>query len=717
VFEVVTVGALAAFLTAVANGAAGEMGKQLLLSTGAQVRRLLGRETALPAAADQAEELARRLQPLLNADRRQAADWALLLQSLPGPDPALVTTAGPGLPPPTRDFTDRSAVLRRLDREAARPAGGRPRAALLYGAPGIGTSAVALHWGFGRAARFPDGRFHLDLRDLSGDRPPEPAEVLSSLLRRMGVASDRIPATESGREQLYRRLTADRRVLVVVDHVSAAAQVRPLVPATPEPFLLAVSSGPALAAVEAERIAVPPLRERDAKELLRRLAGHSSGPPVSGRHLNAVLRRCAGNAYALKAAARQLASQEPLPTGPSDPGDPAAEHDPVLAAVRESCRCMPPATARLCRLAALGGWPAVDADMAAWAADVDRESAVRMLGEAAELQLTDPLPDGRWRLRPAVRRCLEEDAAAQDGIAECAAAVSRVLDGLLLRARHAAHAALPQSWRTEPAPARGRPCRDEADGMTVLRAGAATFVRAVFVARDHERTVTAAGLARALWPLQLKAGHWDEVLPALRTAARCADERRLDARTSGALHFQLAHCLGELRRWDEADEAARVAVAAERSAGHPRGEASAVELLGLLRLYRLDWSGALERFAEAERLYGRIGPGDEGAADLPRARALIERHQGRALRGLGRLEEARERLERARDFFAARGEAYNEARALTDLAEVLHDAGEDARALARIGDAVRLLSAEQATPHLHYLARLRERCEAAARRR
>jgi tetratricopeptide (TPR) repeat protein len=242
------------------------------------------------------------------------------------------------------------------------------------------------------------------------------------------------------------------------------------------------------------------------------------------------------------------------------------------------------------------------------------------------------------------------------------------------------------------------------------------FVRAVAVARDHERADAVVGFARALWPLQLKGGRWDEVLPALRIAAGYADAGHLDPRAAGALHFQLSHCLGQLGGWDEADAAAHAAVAAERAAGHRRGEASAVEQLGLLCLYRQHPGEALAHFAEAERLYGLIGPDDEGAADLPRARALIERHKGRALFGLGRHEEARERLERARDFFAAQGEGYNEARALTDLAETLHLAGEDDAALVRIEDAVRLLIPQQAAPHLHYLAVMRQRCEAALRR-
>ena len=131
------------------------------------------------------------------------------------------------------------------------------------------------------------------------------------------------------------------------------------------------------------------------------------------------------------------------------------------------------------------------------------------------------------------------------------------------------------------------------------------------------------------------------------------------------------------------------------------------------RLKLNDWryDAAYERFVEAERIYRRIAPGQEGAEDLPRALALAERHQGRALRGLGRLEESRVRLETARDFFAERGEAYNQARALTDLAETLHDAGDHAGALTKIAEAERLLNPEKATPHLNHLARLRLSCQ------
>ncbi|MEV6127609.1 tetratricopeptide repeat protein [Streptomyces violaceusniger] len=703
-FEVVTVSALTAFLTAVGNGAAGEMGKQMLLSTGALVRRTLGRETPLPATPEGWQVLARETHARLSGDPRRGGEWAILLRTLQDSEVAL--RPGAGLPPATRDFTDRQAVLRRLKREATRAAAGRPRVALLYGPPGIGTSAVALHWGADQIAQYPDGQFYVDLRDAAGESGLEPSAVVLRLLGQMGVEPEEIPPTESARVDLYRRLLAGRRALVVIDHASSAAQVRTLVPATPEVFLLVVASGPAFA-LEAERIAVPPLSDRDAVKMLRKVAGPEKVALAKPR-MPSLLGHCAGNAFALKAAAMSLLADEPpLPedvTGSTAP-------NPVYGMVRSACRRLRPDTARLCRLTALGGWPAIDARLAADTAAVGQEEAAGMLAEAADAQLVEALGDGRYRFRPEVRRVLADTAALEHGIPECSAAMSRALDGLLNRALHAAHAALPQSWRTEPAPARGTPYRDEAEGMAALLAETGNMVRAVFVAEEYQHIDTAMRMARALWPVQLKAGFWDEVLPALRIAARCADRHHADPRMAGALHFQLGHCLGELRRWDEADRAVHTAAACERAAGHVRGEASSVEMLGLLNLNHWRYDPAYERFVEAERIYRRIAPGQEGAEDLPRALALAERHQGRALRGLGRLEESRARLETARDFFAERGEAYNEARALADLAETLHDAGDDAEALTKIAEAERLLNPEKATPHLNHLARLRLRCQ------
>ncbi|MEV4994728.1 hypothetical protein [Streptomyces niveus] len=165
-----------------------------------------------------------------------------------------------------------------------------------------------------------------------------------------------------------------------------------------------------------------------------------------------------------------------------------------------------------------------------------------------------------------------------------------------------------------------------------------------------------------------------------------------------------------MARHEEAETAARAAAANERAAGHVRGHASAVELLGLLRLRQWRYDEAYSSFDEAGRIYDTIGPGAEGERDLPRARALLERHRGRALRGLGNREEARERLTVALRFFRDTREAYNTARTLTDLAETSLDSGDAAGALPLIDEAVTALAAERASYHLAHLRALRESC-------
>ncbi|MFI9208432.1 ATP-binding protein [Streptomyces sp. NPDC053253] len=704
--EVVALSALTTFLLGVGNGAAGEIGKNLTLSAGALVRRTFGRETPLPAAAEDRRALAGQVHARLARDPERAGEWALMLGA--APDEAVEPSRG-AMPPAPWAFTNQEKVLKRLLREADRSWEGRPRVVLLYGPAGSGSTSVALRLGAEARDRFPDGQYYVDLRDASGENGPEPAGVLLRLLREMDVDPDRIPATEAGRERLYRKLTEGRRALVVIDHTTSLAQVRGLVPATPDVLLLVVVSGPPLL-LEAERVPVPPLADRHAKQLVRKVAGPEHAARIKAQ-LPGVLERCRGNALALHTEARLLTRDEPASASPTG----ASQDHPVRAAAHLASFRLGPEALRLCRLTALGAWPSVSATIAAAAADLDEATAARLLGEAADVGLLEPLPDLRYRFRPEIRRQLAETAAAEYGLGTCADAVDRVLEALLKLVLPASRAALPESWRTELPPEHRDTPSAVPDGIAVLAAEVANVARAVVVAEEHQRTDTALWLARSLWPLQLKAGFWDEVLPALRDAARHAEESRADDRMAAALHFQLAHCLGETGRWEQANRAARAAVTYERAAGHLRGEASAVELLGLLSLSGWSYEEAYERFTEAESVYRRIGPGEEGVADLPRALALIKRHQGRALRGMDRLDESRRSLKRAVDFFAGRTgappEAYNQARALTDLAETLHEGGDDPAALARIAEAEALLPAS-ATPHRAYLAGLRRRCEA-----
>ncbi|MFE4613472.1 tetratricopeptide repeat protein [Streptomyces niveus] len=709
---------MTAVLGAVGAGMANEVGKRGLETAGGLVRRIAGREVVAPADPDQTALVARIVYDGVHRDPALARAWQVFARTVPLSGAGTTTArTRPELPPSSRFFTDRDDAMKVLDREASRAADGRPRIALLHGAPGMGTSALAVHWGVRRAAKwFPDGQVHVDLRGFSAGTALDGSSALRAVLRQLGVPDEEVPPTAQDRIVLLRSLVADRRLLMVLDHAYSAAQVRPLITSAPGVFVLVVAAN-ALPGVDAVRVPVGPLAKRDAVRLLTDL---TSKQVVSRARatLPAVLARCGGSPFALRAAALRLtdeaapAAQEPSSRQGADAA--ANADDPVRTAAEDAYRLLAPATARLYRLMSLQPWPAIGPDTASWIGETDTTEAERLLAELVAVHLLELDHDGRHFYRPAVRGHAEDTAHREDRAAGCAAAVTRAVAGHLDLALRAANAALPESWRVPPPPhddTRPHPSyANRAEAMDTLVAERGNLLQAVHAAEEFGDFTTVVRLGQALWPLQLKAGHHEELLPALRLAARTADTHFPGTRAAGALNFQLAHTLGELARHEEAETAARAAAANERAAGHVRGHASAVELLGLLRLRQWRYDEAYAGFDEAGRIYDTIGPGAEGERDLPRACALLERHRGRALRGLGNWEEARERLTVALRFFRDTREAYNTARTLTDLAETSLDSGDPAGALPLIDEAVTALAAERASYQLAHLRALRESC-------
>ncbi|MEU6350967.1 tetratricopeptide repeat protein [Streptomyces sp. NPDC047072] len=759
--DLISVGAISAVLTAVGGGMAGEAGRWAWESAGGLVRRIAGREVTAPTTADQIDEVARLVHDRVHQDAQLARSWTLFARTAPVPG-APRRLRRPQLPDAPRYFTDRERAVKLLDKEASRPFEGRPRLALLHGPEGIGTTTLACHWGWRQTARFPDGQLYVDLRT----RTPELA--LGDLLRQLGVPDAEMPPSLQGRADLFRDCAADRRMLLVLDHAESLAQVRPLRASAPGVFTLVIARQP-LAGLGALEIPVGPLAKKDARQMLERIVPESVFAEVR-RSLPAVLDRCAGSPYALHSAALGLAASPsrglPEPAGPgeppgpaapgrpgepSDPGgpadtgalghpaapsDPAAPvdppastrpgapvgqgvptnpgvpaTDPVRTAVEHAYRRLAPDAARLYRLAGLRDWPGLDAAAAARAADCEVTDAARHLADLTTALLLEETAAGRYRYRAAARSHAEREAVLVDGIGACSAAVARVVEHYRDLAVGAARAALPESWRTPTAPSPVT-FADKGTAVAALAADAPGLVEAVRTAEEFHDPDTVVLVGRALWPLQLKAGHLDVVLPALRTAARVADEHLPGTRTAAALHFQLAHCLMETRRWDEAEPEARAAVRDERTAGHTRGHASAVELLGLLRMRQWRFAEAYACFEEAYGIYDLISPDDEDHGDLPRARALLDRHKGRALGYLGRREEAVDHLNRALEIFRAgpTAETYNTARTLTDLADFHLEGGEPQLALPLIDEALGQLGREQAEFHVIRLQALRERC-------
>jgi hypothetical protein len=140
------------------------------------------------------------------------------------------------LPPPVSGFTARRWELAGLDRlldesDPRRPAA---RIQILSGMPGVGKTALAVHWAHLVAKRFPDGHLYADMRGFdAASAPLDPGGVLRGFVEAVGVPPQRIPGSLDGRLGMYRSVLAGKRVLVLLDNVRDADQVRPLLPGSP----------------------------------------------------------------------------------------------------------------------------------------------------------------------------------------------------------------------------------------------------------------------------------------------------------------------------------------------------------------------------------------------------------------------------------------------------------------------------------------------------
>jgi DNA-binding SARP family transcriptional activator len=178
-----------------------------------------------------------------------------------------------------------------------------PTAVVVTGAAGSGKTALAVRAAHTLAADFPDGQVFVDLGYRTSVTP---GEVLARVLRALGVAPADVPADTDERAGWFRSTVAGRRLLLVVDGVTRAAQVRPLLPAGPGPALLAVGQRHLGSLDGVRRVALRPLADRPARDVLAAFAGPErlAADPTATAEL---VRLCAGSVLALRIAGTRLA--------------------------------------------------------------------------------------------------------------------------------------------------------------------------------------------------------------------------------------------------------------------------------------------------------------------------------------------------------------------------------------------------------------------------
>ena len=242
-----------------------------------------------------------------------------ILQHAAHLQPPRATTALPArrpapaqLPLAARGFTGRAHELARLDAVMEEFESDRAAATVVIsGMAGVGKTALALRWASSRADAYPDGQMFYDLRGNSDNAEVATATVLTSILHALGTPNDQIPPTPADASALLRTVARDLRLLIVLDNVRSADQVRPLMPGNRHSLVLVTSRyrlGELQVRDGASSLALEVLPATEAVELLRRLVGDDQAGHDPDA-LNDIARLCAYLPLALRIAAARLVEQ------------------------------------------------------------------------------------------------------------------------------------------------------------------------------------------------------------------------------------------------------------------------------------------------------------------------------------------------------------------------------------------------------------------------
>ncbi|GAA1386217.1 XRE family transcriptional regulator [Kitasatospora putterlickiae] len=526
------------------------------------------------------------------------------------PPPAAPTLPVPRqLPPTPRRLVGRDADLAALDRELDEaPEGPADVTVVVTGPAGVGKTALAAQWLRRRAGRFPDGQLYADLRGHAPGGPADPAEALGGFLRAFGIAP--VPRNLAEVAALWRSLAAGRRIAVLLDNASTAAQVRPLLPGS-EHAVVVVTSRRRLTGLGIDGAVFRPVDVLSDDDSVRLLAQRVGADRVAREEEAAalVVERCGRLPLAVCLAAARIAARPVQPLAATaaalrqeSEGIAAldVEGEAVRHALDASFEVLGAEAVRLYRLLGLLPFPVFTLEVVCAVGGLEPAEADRLLGGLIDVHLLEEMKDG-FRFHDLVKLHARARADEIREQAEGRAAVDRVFDWYLATTTAAeallspSHRTLRRDYTTEPV-AGAREFADEPDAVRWLDAETGRLAEAVRWAAVTGRAATAWQLVDAMWPLFLRlrpARLWIEAHRIGRTAART------DGDHDGLLRMLTSGGTG-LRNAGEGDLAAEwftEALQLARAVGLPLVEADA--LYGLSQTHRT--AGRLAEAADCLR--------------------------------------------------------------------------------------------------------------------
>ncbi|HEY3906743.1 MAG TPA: tetratricopeptide repeat protein [Streptosporangiaceae bacterium] len=626
---------------------------------------LVGYEQIFGPVAAPLHELRQRVlaeRAAAEAGRGASGQWLSALFG--GEAPAMTGVIPMQLPADLADFTGRRNELAAAE--------SRGPVTVVSGPPGIGKTVFAVRLGHRSRSRYPDGQLFADLRGHQ-PRSTDPGEIQGRFLRALGLPPSQVPSDPDERSALYRSLTAQQRLLVVLDNARDEAQVRVLLPTGPSCGVL-ITSRALLPGMEgATRIRLGVLPADDAIGFLTSIVGADR---VDAEQQGAVrlTELCGKLPLAVRVAGARLAIRPDwriadviaMLTDEHARLDELVAGDlEVRAAFDVSYEMLDDQTRRVYRL--IGVMPASSFTVASVAAltGLDQAQCGRIIESLVDLSLVEPLVPGRYRLHDLLRLYAAGRAMQEETQTERDAAVDRLLDWYLAVADVADRLIVPGRRRfsgprsPHPEPGFGgreqaiRWCDDE-------RAELAALTR---TAAETGRHVLAWQLPDAVWGYFTLRRNWPDWLDMLTSglaSARTAGDWSGQASMLGTLGLVYL----DLHRGEDATRCLQPFLAIAIAAGDTWAQALALIGLGLASRDLNQVDQAIDYLAKAAACGELSDPWSAGLAQLG---------LGLAYRDLRRPDESLPHLQSALEQFGAAQDRPGEVWVLQNLALTCQD--------------------------------------------
>ncbi|MEV7467852.1 BTAD domain-containing putative transcriptional regulator [Streptomyces kronopolitis] len=213
------------------------------------------------------------------------------------------------LPADVAEFVGRATELAQAEEYLGgdRRGGVGMRVVEVHGPPGVGKTAFAVRAAHRLRRQFPDGQLFIDLSEVDNGSA-QLMDVLTASLASCGIRREKLPTSLEELSRLFRSWSADRRVLVVVDDVIAASQLRPLMPGGSGCAVIATNRYRAHGLSTGRKVTLSALSPAEARDLHGRVVG-CANVDYGSDAVSELVRMTEGLPLAIRATAGWLAAR------------------------------------------------------------------------------------------------------------------------------------------------------------------------------------------------------------------------------------------------------------------------------------------------------------------------------------------------------------------------------------------------------------------------